>query len=90
MKKRVVALLLAAVMTLSLAACGGSGDSTTESGSEEQYVNTYLSADPTTLDPSLRSDTYSGEILINCMEGLIRVGQRDGEYTYLPGDAESS
>ena len=89
MKKRVVALLLAAVMTLSLAACGGSGDSTTESGSEEQYVNTYLSADPTTLDPSLRSDTYSGEILINCMEGLIRVGQRDGEYTYLPGDAES-
>ena len=40
MKRRVVALLLAAVMTLSLAACGGGKDKA-EGGSEEQYVNTY-------------------------------------------------
>ena len=88
MKRRVVALLLAAVMTLSLAACGGGKDKA-EGGSEEQYVNTYLAADPTTLDPSLRSDTYSSDILMNCMESLIRVGQRDGEYTFVPGDAET-
>lgn len=88
MKRRVVALLLAAVMTLSLAACGGGKDKA-EGGSEEQYVNTYLAADPTTLDPSLRSDSYSSDILMNCMESLIRVGQRDGEYTFVPGDAET-
>lgn len=86
MKKRIVALLMAAVMTMSLAACGG-GDK--QEGCSEQYVNTYLAADPSTLDPSLRSDTYSSDILISCMDGLIRVGQRDGEYTVVPGDAET-
>jgi len=89
MKRRVVALLLAAVMTLSLAACGGDKDKSSEGGAEKQELNTYLSADPTTLDPSLRSDTYSSDILMNCMESLIRVGQRDGEYTFVPGDAET-
>lgn len=89
MKRRIIALLLTAVMSFSLAACSGSKEKATEGGSEEQYVNTYLEADPTTLDPSLRSDNYSSDILMNCMESLIRVGQRDGEYTFVPGDAET-
>ena len=89
MKRRIIALLLTAVMSFSLAACSGSKEKATEGGSEEQYVNTYLAADPTTLDPSLRSDNYSSDILMNCMESLIRVGQRDGEYTFVPGDAET-
>ena len=89
MKRRIIALLLTAVMSFSLAACSGSKEKATEGGSEEQYVNTYLAADPTTLDPSLRSDSYSSDILMNCMESLIRVGQRDGEYTFVPGDAET-
>ena len=78
MKRRIIALLLTAVMSFSLAACSGSKEKATEGGAEEQYVNTYLAADPTTLDPSLRSDTYSSDILMNSMESLIRVGQRDG------------
>ena len=89
MKRRIIALLLTAVMSFSLAACSGSKEKATEGGAEEQYVNTYLAADPTTLDPSLRSDTYSSDILMNSMESLIRVGQRDGEYTFVPGDAET-
>lgn len=87
MKKRIFALMMACAMTLSLTACGGGESEAPEAA--EQYVNTYLTAEPTTLDPSLRSDTYSSEILINCMEGLVRVGQRDGEYKFVPGDAES-
>lgn len=89
MKRRIIALLLTVVMSFSLAACSGSKEKATEGGAEEQYVNTYLAADPTTLDPSLRSDTYSSDILMNSMESLIRVGQRDGEYTFVPGDAET-
>ena len=89
MKRRIIALLLTAVMSFSLAACSGSKEKATEGGAEEQYVNTYLAADPTTLDPSLRSDTYSSDILMNSLESLIRVGQRDGEYTFVPGDAET-
>ncbi|MCQ2508788.1 MAG: peptide ABC transporter substrate-binding protein, partial [Dorea sp.] len=102
--KKVLAAILAAAMTLSMAACGGSSSSeapATESTAEtvgtaapepgekdaEQYVSTYMDAEPTTLDPSLRSDSYSSDILINVMEGLIRLEQRDGEYVFMPGDA---
>ena len=35
----------------------------------EQYYNTYITADPTTLDVSLRSDTYSSTIMNNTMVG---------------------
>ena len=88
--KKVIALLTAAVMTLSLAACGGSSDGNSSNGGSgsEQVVNTYLEAEPTTLDPSRRSDQYSSDILMNVMEGLIRVEERDGKYTVVPGDAE--
>lgn len=89
--KKVIALLTAAVMTLSLAACGGSSDGNSSNGGSgsEQVLNTYMEAEPTTLDPSRRSDSYSSEILMNVMEGLIRVEERDGKYTVVPGDAES-
>ena len=99
-QKKILALLTAVVMTLSLAACGGKNEAPAEGGAapegeateapaEDQWVNTYLSAEPTTLDPSRRSDTYSSEMLINVMEGLIRIEQRDGEYVVMPGDAET-
>ena len=73
--KKVIALLTAAVMTLSLAACGGSSDGSSSNGGSgsEQVINTYLEAEPTTLDPSRRSDQYSSDILMNVMEGLIRI-----------------
>lgn len=89
--KKVIALLTAAVMTLSLAACGGGSDGNSSNGgssSDGQVLNTYLEAEPTTLDPSRRSDSYSSDILMNVMEGLIRVEERDGKYTVVPGDAE--
>lgn len=55
----------------------------------EQYYNTFISADPTTLDISLRSDTYSSGIMNNTMEGLIRVEGVTGEYVTAPAEAES-
>lgn len=93
MKKRMIALVLSSVMILSLVACGGekAGEKKTSSGEkdEEQYINTYMVSEPTTLDPSLRSDAYSSEILISTLEGLIRIEERDGEYKIMPGDAET-
>jgi oligopeptide transport system substrate-binding protein len=56
---------------------------------EDQYIDTYLVADPSTLDISLRSDSYSNSILINTMEGLVRMEERDGDYFLAPGDAKS-
>lgn len=96
--KKYLALLLALVMCLSLAACGkktgttdqsngqsGSADTSAEPLAADQTYNTYLTADPTTLDISLRSDSYSSTIMINTMEGLIRTGEKDGEYVVNPG-----
>lgn len=88
--KKVLAILVATTMTFTMMACGKSDDQGSASGEAEgQYLNTYLDAEPTTLDPSLRSDTYSSDILINTLDGLIRLEQENGEYKFGPGDAES-
>ena len=36
------------------------------------------------MDISLRSDTYSSTIMINTMEGLVRMEERDGDYFLAP------
>lgn len=56
---------------------------------QPQEFRTYLAAEPTTLDISLRSDSYSSTIMANNMEGLIRLEDRDGGYVLSPGDAQS-
>jgi len=56
---------------------------------KEQYLNTYLASDPTSLDVSLRSDSYSSTIITNVMEGLVRLEDKDGEYFMAPGDAQT-
>lgn len=90
--KRLLVLFLTFAMVLSVfTGCTPQekepGDETAELDAE-QYINTYLVADPTTLDPSLRSDTYSSSILVNTLEGLVRMEERDGEYYLNRGDAE--
>lgn len=55
----------------------------------EQYVNTFLVAEPKTLNSSLASDVYSDYIFRNIMEGLTRLEERDGKYFRAPGGAKS-
>lgn len=62
-------------------------ETTTASG--PQYYNTYMSSDPTSMDISRVSDSYSSGIINNVMEGLIRMGETDGNYEILPGDAQT-
>ena len=95
MKKKLVASLLAATMVLSLAACGGKGDGGSGGGSgksgggEEQYYNTYLQTEPSTLDSIKGNDNYSRGILINTMEPLTRLVEKDGEQVREAAGAES-
>lgn len=86
MKKKLVAALLVAAMTLSLTACGGDGGSS-EGG--EQYYNTYLMTDPSTLDSIKGNDNYSWSILTNTMEPLTRLVEKDGEQVREGAAAES-
>lgn len=55
----------------------------------DQYYNTYMASDPTSLDVSLRSDSYSSTIISNVMEGLIRLEEIDGRYVVSAGDAQT-
>lgn len=86
MKRKLAAALLAATMTLSLAACGGGGGSS-EGG--EQYYNTYIMTDPSTLDSIKGNDNYSWAILMNTMEPLTRLVEKDGEQVREGAAAES-
>ena len=80
--KKLAALLLAATMTVSLAACGG-GDK--EQGStasypgtkDENMVTVDLRAEPPELNSLLTTDVASGDILRMTMAGLTKLDQND-------------
>lgn len=102
--KRTLALVLAMLMMLSMfagcsktetettAGTSAEGETTTAAeGAEldaEQFYNTYLSAEPTTLDISRSSDTYGGTILQAISEPLTRLADVDGEYKVIPAAAK--
>ena len=88
--KKILAVMMAGAMMLSMAACGGEETTTAESTGEqktidgnvldaEQYFNGYLSSEPTTLDSVTGNDSYSSSILTNAMEPLTRLAEKDGE-----------
>lgn len=99
--KKILALLLASVICLSMAACNKpaekkeEGKSKPEQGAvvptrdENQFFNAALGNEPSTLDVSRRSDSYSLTILTNTLEGLVRKSEKDGEYVTIPGEAET-
>ena len=60
MKKKLVAVLLTAVMALSLAACGGKGDGGSSGGSGKSLTH-FLQQNPLPLIPSRE---------MTCMDGI--------------------
>lgn len=58
----------------------------------DQYINTFDTAHPNTLDPAKGSDMYGNGILLNIIEPLVRIqdvkGQM-GSVEYVPAGAES-
>ncbi|NCC96685.1 MAG: hypothetical protein EOM02_07570, partial [Synergistales bacterium] len=73
--------LLKAIGTVATIAMLGSSSFAAEVKLDEnQFVNDYLVADPSTMDLTLRSDTYSSTMMRNVMEGLVRMEEKDGDY----------
>ncbi len=95
MLRKGMALMIAVVLVMGLAGCGNGNDAEgvdkrpSQESDTEHFFNTYLSADPTSLDISLRADSYSSAVIMNVMEGLIRLEEENGEYVMAPGDAKS-
>lgn len=84
--KRFVAILLAAMMLLSLAACGGSGDSGKPASGDGKYLNIMLGSNVMSLDTNLATDGDSFEVIADCIDGLT---QMDAEGAAVPAIAES-
>ena len=97
--KKMLALVLAAVMAFSMAACGGgsgstatsgatSTDSTAASGSATAAtgVTVQVGPNPETLDPALNSAIDGANMLITAFEGLLIVDENN---QVQPGQAES-
>ncbi|MDO5716232.1 MAG: peptide ABC transporter substrate-binding protein [Tissierellia bacterium] len=65
-------------------------DSSTSTIDEDQYINTFMSAWPNTLDPSTGSDMYGYGVILNIIEPLIRLAEKEnGETYYFAAGAES-
>jgi peptide/nickel transport system substrate-binding protein/oligopeptide transport system substrate-binding protein len=84
MKKRVLSLMLAGVMALSLAACGTKTDSSSTAEAEKE-LKVQVGPDLETVDPALNSAIDGAVVIMHAFEGLLVVGE-DGSLE--PGQAE--
>lgn len=97
MKKKMISLLLAATMALSLAACGSKeadGETettetteTTEESSGEKILR-LSGGNPETLDSIIGTSGDSVGVIREVQEGLIRFNKKDGEDILEPAGAE--
>ncbi len=79
MIKRIISLLLCALFLLGLTACG-------ETKGKDAQLIFPIDTDPLFLDPQIISHTGAKNIILNCFEGLVTLGE---DSSIKPGMAES-
>ena len=93
--KKIIALLLAAAMVFSLAACGSSKDNTTTANGESKEssgassISVCIASEPQTIDPALNSAVDGATMLADLFSGLAKWSQKeDGTLEIVPDMAE--
>lgn len=87
MTKRVLAIILAAVVVLGLVACGSKKESGSGSATpSEKILSVQIGPDPETIDPALNSAVDGGNMILHLFECLLIV---DEDGALQPGQAES-
>lgn len=84
MKKRVISMLLAAVMTVSLVG-GTVMTAAAEEAAEGKQLSVQVGPDPETIDPALNSAVDGGNMILHAFECLLTIDQ---EGKIAPGQAE--
>lgn len=79
--KRMLALLLAALMVFSVVGCGGDNNGGGSSDTEELYseartLNVALTSEPASMDPTQTIDTWSDTVFTNIYETLMEVNEK--------------
>jgi len=81
--KKVFSVLMAASMTLGLAACSGSN--TTPAASTKSEISVCLASEPATIDPALNSAVDGATYLIHLFSGVAKYEQdKDGKFVLVP------
>ena len=83
--KKVIALMLALVMVLSLAACGGADDDNTDV--DKNVLAVCLASEPDTLDPALNSAVDGATLVAHLFSGLAKWAQDDDGNLVIVADA---
>lgn len=93
--KKIIALLLAAAMVFTLAACGGDNTKTTAADSTDgaatggNSLPVCIASEPQTIDPALNSAVDGGTMLAHLFSGLSKWAQKeDGTLEIVPDMAE--
>ncbi len=84
--KKILALMLALSMILTLAACGGGGEKKPEVA---QDLTVCVGPDPETLDPALNASVDGSIILTNAFAGLYGYKNEGGKLVIVPECAEA-
>jgi len=80
--KKVIALLLAVVMTMSLAACGGKNETT-----NAEALAVCLASEPDTIDPALNSAVDGATLVAHLFSGLAKWDQDENGNLAIVADA---
>lgn len=84
--KKVLALILALVMVLSLAACGGDDETTI---ADKNTLAVCLASEPDTIDPALNSSVDGATLVAHLFSGLAKWSQdEDGKLVIVADAAE--
>ena len=83
--KKTLAFVLALVLALGLAACGGEGPAA-QGGKSGAYLGVMLGTNVMSLDTDLATDGDSFELIADCIDGLM---QMDADGAAVPAIAES-
>ena len=84
--KKIIALVLASVMVLSLVACGGK-DNKKEEGKAKDVLAVCLASEPDSIDPALNSAVDGATMLAHLFQGLAKWTQDDKGNLVVVADA---
>lgn len=86
--KKIMAIMLAAALMLSFAACAGNGGSGTDASNDgasngtsnsASEINVCIASEPDTIDPALNSAVDGATLLAHLFSGLAKWEQKDGK-----------